>query len=1532
MASDTIQVSTLDQLDAAIGFVDAQTSGSYTIELTGDIAAGTSPDVGTQLTDPQGHAEAVNGRPVFATNQIYALNLAAGVDVAIEGNGHTLSGADTSRGLFVYSGAVAVDDLTITHAKATGGDAGAGGGGAGLGAALFVASGATVSLSDVTLSDNNAAGGNGDGGAPVGNTSTLLGGGGMGGDGGSSTSGGGGGIGLGADGGTGEGFGFPGIVLGAPSGGSSGTGVSGGANGGGGAGGSGSGAGGGIGGASANTFGPGGNGGFGGGGGGAALPGPAGDGGFGGGGGGDSLGGADGGNGGFGGGGGLGSLSGGTGGFGGGDGGLLGAGAATRGGGGLGAGGAVFVEAGGSLTISGTFTVDGNTVAGGTGAHGGSAFGSGVFFQGAVGGTTTLHFGDGDQSISDVIADYAGSGGTNPDGGADAADQGGSLALDKSGTGTLTLSGANTYGGGTTVEAGTLVVGDDQALGSGTVAMAAGTTLAFAATGDFTLANDFAISGDPVFAPAAGTTQVISGVVADGDTPGMVEMQGPGTLFLSGANTYSGGTVLSGGILEVDGPTAGVPGAIASSPIGTGTLTFDGGTLKLLGTVFNAAILNAAGGTIDADGHGAAYFGNIADGDGTPGTLTIVDSSGENGSVLLGGANTYSGATVVGDGVNAVTLHATPTGLSAHSAFTVNTGAVLDLNENDQTIGSLAGSGEVTVGITHHTLTAGGDDSSTAFSGVMADGTGALAFTKAGTGTMILSGANTYTGATTVADGTLQVDGSIAHSAVTVESGATLDGDGAVGDVTVASGGTLAPGNSPGTIATGNLSLEAGSTLAEEIAGATPGAFDQAEVTGTVSLGGALNISLAAGYAPPIGQSFTIIDNDGSDAVSGTFAGLAEGATVTAGGHAFSISYEGGDGNDVVLTTIDQAPVAVADIGTVGENETKSFDVLANDSDPDQGDTLSLVALGPVTVGNHDHSADGIDASRAVSIDNGQIKFDPGTLFDLLSGNHQIEGSTADVIVPYTIEDSHGAQASSTLTIEVEGENDAPVAAAVSGNAEEDSGNPVTLAASYIDPDLYDEHSFSVDTTGTRGSVVVNDDGTFSYDPDGQFEYLRAGQTATDTFTYTVTDASGASSTATATVTIIGENDAPVASAISGQVDEGKGHPVTLTAAYDDPDVGDTHSFTVDATGTHGTVVNNGDGTFSYDPNGQFDYLAFGQTATDTFQYTVTDGSGASSTETATVTIHGVHHAPTALDDVAGAVPPNAGGHDPGGLAHLLSDLADLLSGHGPGHPAPTFDLSNLLGWLANGILGSRGHTDAIATGNVLANDTDPDGQDGLHVSAVSFEGHAAAVAAGHDTSLDGAFGTLMLGAEGSFDYVADPASPPHGWGGLPEGAVRQDVFTYTASDSYGTTSTATLTVTVPDDGETYIGGTAGDDRLAGGNGRSVVDGGGGDDVLIGGNGAGALVGGSGDDVLTGGRGGDVFVFNPGFGHDTITDFGAGDTIQLDHGLFANFHALESHLSSDGHGGTIITADADDTITLQHVSMAHLHASDFLFV
>ena len=79
----------------------------------------------------------------------------------------------------------------------------------------------------------------------------------------------------------------------------------------------------------------------------------------------------------------------------------------------------------------------------------------------------------------------------------------------------------------------------------------------------------------------------------------------------------------------------------------------------------------------------------------------------------------------------------------------------------------------------------------------------------------------------------------------------------------------------------------------------------------------------------------------------------------------------------------------------------------------------------------------------------------------------------------------------------------------------------------------------------------------------------------------------GASSTALVTITITGQNDAPVAANLTGAVQE-HGPATTVSAPYTDPDSGDTHSFSVDATGTLGKVTDNGNGPFSYDPNGAF--------------------------------------------------------------------------------------------------------------------------------------------------------------------------------------------------------------------------------------------------------------------------------------------------------------------------------------------------------
>ncbi|WP_143519881.1 tandem-95 repeat protein, partial [Reichenbachiella sp. 5M10] len=174
-----------------------------------------------------------------------------------------------------------------------------------------------------------------------------------------------------------------------------------------------------------------------------------------------------------------------------------------------------------------------------------------------------------------------------------------------------------------------------------------------------------------------------------------------------------------------------------------------------------------------------------------------------------------------------------------------------------------------------------------------------------------------------------------------------------------------------------------------------------------------------------------------------------------------------------------------------------------------------------------------------------------------------------------------------------------------------------------------------VDDT-TKGNLTFNGDGTYSFDPNGEFEALAAGATEDVTFTYTATDNDGVtSSTQTVTITVTGTNDAPVASNDAQGTDEETTLSTSVPAATDVD--GTVVSYALVDDTTKGNLTFNGDGTYSFDPNGEFEALATGATEDVTFTYTATDNDGTvSGTQTVTITVTGTNDAPVASNDAQG--------------------------------------------------------------------------------------------------------------------------------------------------------------------------------------------------------------------------------------------------------------------------------------------------------
>ena len=368
---------------------------------------------------------------------------------------------------------------------------------------------------------------------------------------------------------------------------------------------------------------------------------------------------------------------------------------------------------------------------------------------------------------------------------------------------------------------------------------------------------------------------------------------GAGKLTLTGDNSYSGGTQLQGGTLGVGSSTA----------LGTGTLAMsDATTLQAAAeglTLANAVTLSGIG-NIDTQAYGMTLSGAISDGATTGGLAKL-----GTGTLTLSGANTYSGPT----GVMAGTLRAgSATGFSSRSAFVVDANGQLDLNNFNQTIGSLSGAGNVMLGTA--TLATGADNSTTAYSGQIA-GSGGL--TKTGSGTFTLASAsnngasgtgalmkddstssgNTYSGATTVAAGTLQagaVNTFSPNSAITVNTDATLSlagysqriaGMNLAGTVSVA-------GATPGTVLTvtgpwtGNGGLLKLGTVSSTVSDRVllSGATAVASGTTTVQIGNVVGLGAAT-----TGNGIELIGTTGGASIQGN-------AFVLVGDHVVGGAYE----------------------------------------------------------------------------------------------------------------------------------------------------------------------------------------------------------------------------------------------------------------------------------------------------------------------------------------------------------------------------------------------------------------------------------------------------------------------------------------------------------------------------------------------------------------------------------------------------------------------------------------------------------------
>jgi autotransporter-associated beta strand protein len=447
--------------------------------------------------------------------------------------------------------------------------------------------------------------------------------------------------------------------------------------------------------------------------------------------------------------------------------------------------------------------------------------------------------------------------------------------ITKLGQGNMVLMASNTYGGMTYVSSGTLTVANDYALGwaiNGTVVS----------------------NGASVQVGGSGITSLIT--IREPLAVAGTGLWGGGAMVLWPQTTWSGYVTLSADT-SINCPDSSAPATVSGVIQGTGS-----GVIKV-----GPGSLRLAGGTTNS------FWGTTRVLEGTLLLAKSVPNVTIPGPLVVGTQQPNgAGATVRLEGNHQ---------LRDTIPVLLNEKGWLDVGPFKDS----AGSGTVS-GLASGELGFGADNTSTDFYGLIS---GQLSVRKAaGSGTTTLWKDNAYTGYTYVDSGTLVINGKQAQSPATVSSGGQLAGRGSVGVLTVY--GTVRPSGHPGeptgTLTCGNLTFAGSGQLEIELIRPAASRYDQVDARGTVNLGGsALRLIPAFTSGVRVGDSFVILKNDASEPVSGTFAGLANGARFQVNNYTFSINYGGSDGNDVVLTVVG-VPVAEAGVAVSGGNGNRAVD------------------------------------------------------------------------------------------------------------------------------------------------------------------------------------------------------------------------------------------------------------------------------------------------------------------------------------------------------------------------------------------------------------------------------------------------------------------------------------------------------------------------------------------------------------------------------------------------------------------------------